>query len=295
MRGLLPVNEYLPFLIFGLTTGSLYGLSAMGLVLTYKTSGLFNFAHGAVSAVSAYVFYWLRQDNGVSWPVAAVLTVLVFGTLIALLFERIAAGLAGVSTTFRIVATVGVIVAVLAGVQIIFGPESLVFDRFLGNSAAFTVQGVQVSNDDVVDIAVGLTAAVALTLFFRRSRLGTEMRSVVDDPALLGLTGVSPVRVRLAAWWIGSMFASLSGVLFASAQQQLEVGVLSLLVVQAFGAAAIGRFTSIPLAYAGGIVVGLLQSMASKFVGDHPSLSGIDTNMPFIVLIVLLLVIPRPG
>ena len=63
----------------------------MGLVLTYKTSGLFNFAHGAVSAVSAYVFYSLREEHGVSWPIAAVLTVLVFGTLVAALFERIAA------------------------------------------------------------------------------------------------------------------------------------------------------------------------------------------------------------
>jgi ABC-type branched-subunit amino acid transport system permease subunit len=265
----------------------------MGLVLTYKTSGLFNFAHGAVSAVSAYVFYSLREEHGVSWPIAAVLTVLVFGTIVAALFERIAGGLAGVSITYRIVATVGVIVAVLASVQIIFGPESLVFHRFLGSEAAFTVKGVQVSHDDLVDVGVGVIAAIALSVFFRISRLGTEMRAVVDDSSLLGLTGTSPTRVRLAAWWIGSMFASLSGVLFASAQQQLEVGVLSLLVVQAFGAAAVGRFTSIPLAYLGGIAVGLAQSMTSKLVGEYPSLGGLDTNMPFLVLIVLLLVTPK--
>lgn len=287
------MSEYLPFVIFGLITGSIYGISAMGLVLTYKTSGLFNFAHGAISASSAFAFYAMRDQHGFPWPVAMVLTLCVFAPVQAVVLQYLGRRLALVSTTYRIVATVGILVAILALAQIIFGPSTLQFPRFLPQEEAFSVEGVIVNYDNIANIAIGIIAATALTLFFRQSRLGTDMRAVVDDASLLDMTGTSPARVRLAGWLIGTMFAALSGIMFAAYQQQLDVNILSLLVVQAFGAAAIGRFTSIPLAFAGGMIVGLLQNLMSKVVSSHTDLQGLDTNMPFIVLFILLLVLPR--
>jgi len=67
------VSDFWPFVIAGLTTGSLYGLAAMGLVLTYKTSGIFNFAHGAIAAGAAYIFFELNTRNDISWPIAALI------------------------------------------------------------------------------------------------------------------------------------------------------------------------------------------------------------------------------
>jgi ABC-type branched-subunit amino acid transport system permease subunit len=119
------------------------------------------------------------------------------------------------------------------------------------------------------------------------------MRGVVDDAQLLDMSGTSPARVRRYAWVIGSIFAAASGVLFASAQQQLDVNILSLLVVQAFGAAAIARFSSLPMCLVGGLAVGLLQELASKELGSQTAFQGLDINVPFIVLFVVLLVIPR--
>ena len=287
------MNQYLPYIIFGLTAGSVYGISAMGLVLTYKTSGLFNFGHGAVCAAAAYVFYACRQQHGLPWPVAAFLAVVVFGVIAGLLLERIALVLSGVHTSYKIVGTVGILVGVQSLASIAFGTNSLVFKPFLPQSALVHVSGVAIGWDQTVDLLLAVGSAVALYIFFKGTRLGTAMRAVVDDAQLLDMMGTSPARVRRSAWMIGSIFAAASGVLFAAAQQQLDVIVLSLLVVQAFGAAAIARFNSLPMCLVGGLVVGLLQSLVGKFVGTRQYLHGIDTNMPFIVLFIVLLVIPR--
>ena len=287
------MSGYVPYIVFGLITGSIYGISAMGLVLTYKTSGLFNFAHGAISASAAFAFYSLRDQHGLPWGIAAILTLFVFAPALALVLQYLGSRLAVVSTTYRIVATVGILVSILALAVLIFGSNTLQFDRFLPQETVFTVEGVNVNYDNLANVAIGVVAAVSLSVFFRVSRLGRDMRAVVDDPQLLDMTGTSPARVRTLAWLIGTVFAALSGIMFAAYQQQLDVNVLSLLVVQAFGAAAIGRFTSLPMAFVGGMVVGLLQNVMSKVVASHENLQGLDTNMPFIVLFILLLVLPR--
>ena len=287
------MTDYIPYLVFGLTAGSIYGISAMGLVLTYKTSGLFNVGHGAICAAAAYVFYDLRERQGMPWPLAALLAVGVFGIVVGLLMERLATVLANVTITNKIVATIGLLVAVRYLVVMRYGPTALSFDPFLPTGEAFRVQGVQVSWSNVINLLLGIAAAVLLYLLFRVTRLGVAMRGVVDDAALLDMAGTSPAAVRRASWLIGCSFAAMSGVLFASVQSQLDVNILSLLVVQAFGAAAIGRFTSLPLAFVGGLLVGVLQAIASKEVSGYANLQGLDTTVPFLVMFVVLLVTPR--
>ena len=104
------MSEYVTFLVIGVTVGTVYGLSAMGLVLTYKTTGVFNFGHGAIGAGAAVIFYRLRDDGGLPAWLAAVLAIVVFGIVVGAAFEPIARRLAQVSTTYKVVATVGLIV-----------------------------------------------------------------------------------------------------------------------------------------------------------------------------------------
>lgn len=293
LRSVSAVSGYLPFLVFGITTGSVYGLASMGLVLTYKTSGLFNFAHGAVGAAAAFVFYSLQASAGLPWPVAAAGAIGLFGLAVGLGMERLAAGLQGATTAYKIVATVGLLLAVRSLLLLVYGSESLRFEPFLPQGAAFEVSSVKVSYDNLIVLALGAGSALALYLLFRVTRLGKSMRAVVDDPALLDMTGASPRRVRRATWVIGSCFAAASGVLLASAQGQLDATLLSFLVVQAFGAAAIGAFSSLPLAYAGGLAVGLAQALISKEIAGHATLQGLDLNTPFLVLLAVLLLLPR--
>jgi ABC-type branched-subunit amino acid transport system permease subunit len=151
--------------------------------------------------------------------------------------------------------------------------------------------GVNVQYDQIITMVVGLVAAGGLYAFFRVSRLGMAMRGVVDDPALLSLTGEKPRRIRSASWMLGCSFAALSGLLIGPTFGRDPI-LLTLLVVQAFGAAAIGAFSSLPLTYVGGIVVGVLSSLTTKWVAGNESLAGLPIAMPFLILFVALLITP---
>src|SRR5688572_10368246 len=106
------MSELVPFLVIGITTGSLYGLAGLGLVLTYRTSGIFNFAHGALAATSAYLFFTLHFSWGWPWPLALLVTVGVFGVVAGVVLERLARGLSETRQATIVVATVGILLLV---------------------------------------------------------------------------------------------------------------------------------------------------------------------------------------
>lgn len=285
------MTDLWPFLVAGIATGSVYGIAAMGLVLTYKTSGVFNFAHGALGAASAYFFYELHIKHGVPWPIALTIVLGVFGVGAGLLLERLGRRLAQVPSAMRIVATVGLLLIVQGLAQARYGPSAIAVDQFLPDRL-YRIGGVNISADQIVVTLLGIGSACGLYIFFKKSRLGIAMRGVVDNPALLDLAGTSPRRVRAVSWMIGNAFAGLSGILLAP-RIGLDPVLLTLLVVQAFGAAAVGRFTNLPVSYAGGLLVGVLGSLSTKYTADLPSLGGLPPSIPFIVLFVVLVFTPR--
>jgi branched-subunit amino acid ABC-type transport system permease component len=285
------MSTLLPFIVAGVATGSVYALAGMGLVVTYKTSGVFNFAHGALGTVAAYLFFELHTNQGVPWPVAALISIAAVGVLGGIGLERLARRLMEVSTALKVVATVGLLVAIQGLAVVLYGSAARNVPAFLP-TGTFTVAGVNVGYDQLILFVLAALSAVGLSLFFKRSRLGIAMRGVVDDPSLVALAATSPVKVRSRAWVIGCTFAAASGVLLVPSIG-LDSILLTLLVVQAFGAAAVGAFSSLPLTYAGGLVVGIGQALATKYVGSHPSLGGLPPSFPFIVLFVTLLVMPK--
>lgn len=281
----------LPFIVNGLVTGAVYGLAAVGLVLTYKTSAVFNFAHGALATISAYLFYTLHVEKELAWPLAAAISVLGVTALMAPVFERFAAAISGASLALRVTATVGVLLVVQAAVVLIYGvDETRIVPVFLAEGE-FELGGTVVRNADLITFLFAIAATTALYLLFRFSRQGIAMRAVVENPELVELAGTNATRVRRSAWFIGVLFACASGVLFASLLP-LEPTTLTLLVVQAFGAAAIGGFTSLPLTFVGGLGIGVLASLSTKWFTDG-LLAGLPPSLPFVVLFVVLLVFPR--
>src|SRR5881275_2908269 len=181
------MKEYLPFLVIGIAAGSVYGLAAVGLVLTYKTSGIFNFAHGAQAALAAYLMFEFHERMGMPWPLAMLGSLLLAGVVAGLLLERVACGLASVGTAARVAATVGLVVA--------FGSASIGMRIYLPTGIV-KLPGVNVRLDQLIVTAFVLVAVVSLYLFFKHTKLGLSMQAVVDDPALLGLQSINPVRVR---------------------------------------------------------------------------------------------------
>jgi branched-subunit amino acid ABC-type transport system permease component len=285
------VSTLLPFVVVGLVTGSLYGLAGVGLVLTYKTSGVFNFAHGAVATVGAYSFYVLHVQHGVPWLLALLLCVVGLGAVLGLALERLARSLARVSPALQVVATVGLLLVVQSLAVVMFGAAQRNVPPFLP-TGLFSIGGVNIGVDQLVIMLVALVSAGTLFVFFRATKLGLSMRAVVDDPDLLATSGTSAVRVRQAAWVVGAAFACLSGVLVVPATG-LDASILTLLVVQAFGAAAVGLFSSLPLTYAGGLLIGVLASVSTKYVGQVSWLAGFPSAVPFLVLFTVLVLAPR--
>jgi ABC-type branched-subunit amino acid transport system ATPase component/branched-subunit amino acid ABC-type transport system permease component len=283
--------EFLPFIVIGLSVGSVYGLAATGLVLTYKTSGIFNFAYGALASVSVFIFYELHDVQGWPWPVVGGLCVFVVGPVLGYLLELLSRQLAAADRTLQIGAMVGLIVWIVSITGIMFSNTSGIFPSFLPTTTVRMLD-VNVQWEQIIVAVVGFAAAGALYAFLRFTRRGVELRAVVDDPDLLSVTGTSSVRVRRLAWMIGSSFAALSGLLIAP-NLQLSALALTLLVVQAFSAAAIGYFTNLPLTYVGGLLTGVAGALATKYVVNVPWLIGFPSSLPFVVLFIVLLVTPR--
>jgi ABC-type branched-subunit amino acid transport system ATPase component/branched-subunit amino acid ABC-type transport system permease component len=289
----LSVHEYLPFIIAGIATGAIYGLASVGLVLTYKTSGIFNFGQGAIATAGACAFYYLNVERGWGWVASFAVAALVGGPLLGLVMEPIAKRLAMQRPAAKIVGTVGLILLVQGLASVKFGADTIRVPQFLPKPFdSFRVGGVNVLYPQLWVTLFGLAATIVLYLLFRHSRTGLAMRAVVNDPDLVAMQATSPDRVRRIAWMIGCTFAVISGILVMPFVG-LNAILLTFLVVQAFGAAAIGAFSSIPLTFVGGLVIGVLASVAQKFAIGRESISGLPDSIPFIVLFLVLLLLPR--
>ncbi|MEW6472001.1 MAG: ABC transporter permease [Actinomycetota bacterium] len=286
------MSEYLPFLVVGLTTGAVYGLAALGLVLTYRTSGVFNLAHGAIAAAGAYLYYQLHVINGWPWPAAMALSLVICGPVMGIAVEAVMRQLVRKQLATIVVGTVGLLLLILGALFVKFGPVNRPFPDFLADvvPGGFTVSTVFVRWAQVVTFGASLAAALALYAVLRFTRTGIAMRAVVDNAELLGLAATNPIRMRRVSWSLGCTFATLSGILLAP-KVGLDATLLILLVVYSFGAVAIGRFARLPLTFMGGLVIGLLESLSTKVFTDPP-LNGVPPAIPFLVLIVALLVTP---
>lgn len=286
-------NNVWPFVINGISDGSIYALAALGLVLTFKTSGIFNLAIGGQAAASAYVFYSFRIDAGLPWPVAALLALLIVGIGGSLILERMAYLLAEAPPVMKIVATIGLLVFLQSLLTGAYGPATLQFSQYLPTDS-FAVGEVNVQASQVIVTVFALVSTAGLYLYFKRARLGVAMQAVVEDPNLLALEATSPIVVRRYAWAIGSSFVSISGMLIAPGLG-IQVNQMLLLYVTAFGAAALGGFSSLPLTFASAIGIGITMNILSdKLAGQTDVvLSQLYTQVPFLVLVAALLLVPR--
>lgn len=289
-----------PYIIAGLVTGCIYAISALGLVLTYTSSRVFNFAHGVIAWSVAVFYYWLHEyPEGPRWsiPVAAPIAILVVAPLLGLflyglLFKR----LTNATPTVRLVSTVGLWVALPAIVKIIFTfvtegeifqPDGLVKNP--SNPEFLKVFGTWVNSNQFAVIVSAVVIAIATTLFLRLTPVGLATRAAVDHPRNASIHGINTEGVTALSWMIGIMLAGFAGVLFAPVVSLAEFQ-YTLLLVGSFVAVVIGRMTSLPLAFIGAIGVGILQQVWVKYQPDSGFFSqGVSASIPFIVMLVFLI------
>ncbi len=284
------MHNFLPFIVIGLATGAVYGLAGMGLVLTYKTSGIFNFGYGAIAALDVFLFYFLHTEHKMPWALAAAICLLVFAPLLGLLLELLARSLHSSSEMVKVVATVGLILMV-QGLSLLWHPTNPpTLDHFLSQSTV-RLLGVNVTYEQIILFVFSVVAAGVLYWFFQSVRLGVVMRGVVDNAELVSMSGDDPVLVRRWAWIIGSVFSSVAGLMLAPALQMDGV-TLTTAVFAAFGAAAIGLFTNLPLTFAGGLIVGIAQALVDKYSATISWIGGLPPALPFVILFLVLVLLP---
>ncbi|WP_026400913.1 ABC transporter permease [Actinomadura rifamycini] len=291
------MTTFLTYTILGLVLGAVYFIAASGLVLTYNTSGIFNFAHGAQAMFGTFL-YW-QFTNVWGWPVwlALVVVVGVVGPAMgAALHAVIMRGLRGTAEVTKIIVTVAVLLGTVYLAQWAWNPdEAYTVDMFFGGGAKITVAGVVVRWHEIVCLAAAVAIAVGLRLLFTRSRTGVVMRASVDDPDLVRLNGHDPERAAMLAWALGSTLAVLAGVLIVPISGGgLDANMLTLLVIDAFAAAMFGRLRSIPRTFAGAIVLGLAANYVLAYMPSAGTFAGnLRVSLPMILLFVVLVVLPQ--
>ncbi|WP_226435272.1 ABC transporter permease [Rhodococcus yananensis] len=291
------MDTFLTFTVVGLVLGSVYAIAASGLVLTYNTSGIFNFAHGAQAMLGAFAYWQFKVGWGLPTPVALLIVLGILGPLMGLiLYTVIMRGMRDTAEVTKIVVTVSILLGMVAVSHWFWHPETpRTMAMFFGDRNGIEVLGVGIRYHELICIAVAIAIAVGLRIMFTRTRSGVAMRGVVDDPDLLRLNGHDPDRLAALSWVMGSTLAVLAGILITPINGgTLEANMLTLLVIDAFAAAMFGRLRSIPRTFAGALFLGLAATyVLAYFPTSWNWTSNFRVSLPMIALFVVLIVLPQ--
>jgi branched-chain amino acid transport system permease protein len=280
-------------LIIGIVAGSGYGLIALGLVLVYKSSGIFNFAQGEFGTVAVYAL-WGAHSVGVPYGVAMLLA-LVAALASGLATERfVVRPLFAAPRVTLLVATAGVSLFAI-GTELWLGEGQLRFlPPALGRLDRVSLFGFAVSDQRLLIAATLAALAVAGALFFARTDLGLAILGLSQNPLATELMGISAERLSRFTWGVAAVLGGLGGILSAPLSSGFGAGFLTLsALIPAFTAAVLGGMTSLPGAFVGGVVVGVAESIAvsSPFLSKH--VPGAPSVVVFVLLVAVLALRPQ--
>jgi branched-chain amino acid transport system permease protein len=285
------VTQFFNYAVPGVPFGCVFALMAVGLVLTYKASGVFNLAFGAQAFVSALAFVSLVQDGWPRWS-AGIVSVFVLGPAVGLLLDRLLfRRIRTASPLVKLVPSLGLLVAlpqlalIIAGSTPDIPPPALFVNaqRVYLHLGAVPLSGLELSVAGCTLVVVGVLVAL-----FRFTPVGLEMRAVVESPRMTELAGINAGRVSAFAWMLSSVMAALAGVLLAPLYSQLDPQNFTVLLVWGIAGAVIGRFASLPLALVGGLALGVAQQIVAGYLPAGIISTGLRPSLPFVVLLVFL-------
>ena len=287
------MTELLQFTLFGLMLGCIYAITAMGLVLTYTVTGVFNFAHGAVGMLAAFCYFELRVRHNVPTPIAIIVVVLIGAPLFGLAAERLLRRFQGADFATSLMVTIALTLTLLGVAQRAFDPGEGRLMPYLFGDHRFEIASVPITYDGIAQVVVAVAVAFGLRFLLFSTALGARMRAVVDDPELAQLDGVRSTVVARLSWMIGFCLAALGGVLFAGGQN-LSAIVLTLLVLNAYGAAMVGRLTNLPMTFLGALALGLIQELTnvSWLWPEGDMFTRVRLAVPGIFLVLAVLFVP---
>ncbi|MDA8047005.1 MAG: ATP-binding cassette domain-containing protein [Actinomycetota bacterium] len=311
------MRKLFDLVLSGAVTGSIYSIMASGLVLTYSTSGIFNFSHAAIAFAVAYLYYQLHVGLGVPIVPAALVSVVLFAPLLGILLDRLLLRRLGQAPVYaRIVGTLGLLVALPNLLQWLvetIGIDTLHLNSFRSASQTenggpvpgigpfpaheyHLVRGVALSSDQLAVFIVTVVAAAALWYVLQRTRIGLDMRAVVDRSSLAGLRGINPSRTSAVAWMLTMLLAGLGGVLITPLFT-LDPNIFTLVVLSSLAAVVLAGLHSLPIAFVGGLGIGVAQNLVAGYSSDLPkslaNVNGLASAFPYLLVIVIGLLVGR--
>ena len=267
--------DFTPFLVSGLALAATYVLSAVGIVVLYRASGVVNFAQGAVGALAAFISWSIVERGGpesLSWLVGVAVA-----TIVSLAYGRlIATRLVSTDPITRAVATLSFALILLGFMGYLWG-EAPRRVRLPTDTMSFELLGVRVTLTRAIAFGLGVSVTALVMLFLSRSRMGLQMRALASNRELSAMLGVRVFRIDGWAWVISGVLAGVSGVLLADLQR-LSGQTLTFAVIPAIAAAVIGRFASLPATVAGALAIGVCEALLTPV----PLIGPFRSATPFI-------------
>ena len=282
----------LQYVIAGLVLGGIYAIAASSLVVTYQSAGILNFAFGAVAYALARFYYYLNTQEHWAILPAAVLSILVAGPALGIamyfaLFRRLRLA----RPLIKIVATIGISVAIPPATILIFGNATILSAPGLAPQPVrvFKFLGVPVTMDQVIVYCSVALIVIVGALVLRYTEIGLRVRAMVDSPAMTSLSGTNPELVSVAVWAVSTALAGLAGIL-AAPIIGLDPGDFTLLMVAAFAAVIAARLRSLPVAVAVGLLMGIAAALVEHFLPSSSSLTAdVVPSIPFLVTAIFLI------
>lgn len=280
-------------LVLGLSQGAAIGLVAIGLVLIYKSSRVFNFAAGEFVTLGAYGTYIGKSTLHLPYPLA-IATGLLAGMIAGLLTERLVIRPLSNRPKVTVLVATAALAIVAIPVELIIGGSKFFPARAIVGGLGFKVPiaGVYMSWQQVIIVATLAGAGVALAIFFGRTDLGLATLATSQEPTASRLVGIRLNRVALMVWGMAGLLGGVAGVLLAPTTSQFQAGYgTTSVLIAAFTAAVVGGMTSVPGAFLGGVLVGLVQAFAQLNISSD-TLPGANSVATLIMLVVVLLARP---
>ncbi|GHO88418.1 branched-chain amino acid ABC transporter permease [Dictyobacter formicarum] len=291
---------FLQVVIAGLVTGSLYGLLTLGIVLIYRTTGVLNFAYGAISALCACFMYILLTGPRLNFWLALCITLL-FAPLLGIVLERgFARPVLHAPVFTKAIATLALALVLETITQAIW-PQLAEVQHFSTpfEGHAIHLGGLYISAIDLVILVVTTTLMLALNLFLMHTRLGIAMRAMADSIPATRLMGASVGRIFMLIWALSAFLAAVCGILLAGQSNLINVQFMDPILLPAFIGAVLGGLDSLPGSLIGGILVGLVSNLLAYFLAGH-TLGSLDISNPairdtliFVGFVIVLLIRPQ--
>lgn len=274
------------FLVAGLAVGAIYALSGVGLVVLYRSTGVLNIAYGAIGALGAMVAWQLEQwkyPEPLAW-----LAALLLATLLSFAYGRVVAPrLSYREPVVKAVATLGYALMILgvANYCWVEAPRRL---YLFTDPMGFDLLDVHITGTRALVFLAALATTFGIAVFLKRTRIGLLMRALANRRELSSILGVPVQRVETYAWLISGVLAGFTGLMFGDLVRP-NPGALTFIVIPAIAAAIVGRLESLPMTLAGGLLIGIVESMSTLIRPIAPY----RTAAPFVVAAILLLWLQR--